>query len=138
MFKILNIHYLVPQTVPTKVPFLQDELESSCYITISLTGTWLEDAHGEGEPHTPGYTFLDKTERVVPSQKLNAAAMEWQIMFGTTMSYPLEICFEFSNGVIEYLGVTLRSLNLGIVVTHCSLDNKPNNRDGTHKSESKW
>ena len=138
MFSLLNIRGLVPQTVPTKVPFLQDELESSNYIAFALTETWLEDSHKEAELHIPGYTLFRQDRKGRTKSKTTRSSGGVAIYVRDDYAISSEICFEFSNGVIESLGVTLRSLNLVIVVTYRSPDSKPNNKDFTHKPERKW
>ena len=40
MFRSLNIRGLIPQTVPSKVPYIENELIESSAIAFGLTETW--------------------------------------------------------------------------------------------------
>ena len=77
MFSYLNIRGLVPQTVPSKVPYIKDELLTTSAAIFALTETWLTESHLAAEVHINGYSIFrqDRQRRKV---KVVAAAVELQ------------------------------------------------------------
>ena len=121
MFSYLNIRGLIPQTVPTKVPYITDELAESSAVAFSLTETWLTESHTEAELKINGYTIKRK-DRNRRKTKRGRSSGGVAIYIRDDMALDAEEVFSFSNGVIESLGVYIPALNLVKIVTYRSPD----------------
>ena len=58
MFSYLNIRGLIPQTVPSKVPYVTDELISTSAAFFAMTETWLTNSHLAAELQIDGYSIF--------------------------------------------------------------------------------
>ena len=56
-FNLVNIRGLMPRTVPTKVPYIQDIFQQKKHLFGMITETWLRD-HLDAEINIPGYTIF--------------------------------------------------------------------------------
>ena len=141
MFQYQNIRGLVPQTVPSKVPTIKDELSESSAISFSLTETWLTKSHLEAELKIEGYTIKrkDRSDRKVKHGRSSGGVA---IYLRDDVAIDAEEVFSFSNGVIESIGLNIPSLNLILIVTYRSPDQADITKDGTvikkrHRSTAK-
>ena len=66
-FSVLNIRGLIPQTKPTKVPYVWDVLHDGDQLFIALTETWLQ-SHTDAELNIDNYRLF-KSDRVRPRTK---------------------------------------------------------------------
>ena len=133
MFSYLNIRGLLPQTVPSKVPFVQDELYDSSAIVFALTETWLNDTHLDAELNISGYTLM-RQDRIRKKRKAGRSSGGVALYVRDDHAISAEIIFTYSNGVVDSLGIQLTSLNLILIITYRSPDDKKNTQ---YRSTSK-
>ena len=141
MFSYLNIRGLVPQTVPSKVPYIKDELEDTSGVAFAITETWLNDTHLDAELYIDGYSLFRK-DRIRKKSKSTRSSGGVGIYIRDDHAISAETIFSFTNGVIESLGIHVMSLNLILLVTYRSPDNCTKTKDGKssgiqHRSTSK-
>ena len=128
MFGYLNIRGLIPQTVPSKVPYINDELIDSNTIAFALTETWLNPSHLEAELKIEGYT-IKRLDRSRSKAKRGRSSGGVAVYLRDDVALDAEEVFTFSNGVIESLGLHLPSLNLTLVVIYRSPDQTNKNKE---------
>ena len=129
MFSYLNIRGLIPQTVPSKVPYVRDELIESSAIAFAITETWLNKSHLDAELKIDGYTIKRK-DRVRKKAKAGRSSGGVAVYVRNDIAITTEVLFSYSNGVIESIGLHLTSLNLVLVVTYRSPDDNAKTKDG--------
>ena len=129
-FSLMNIRGLVPRTVPSKVPYIQDLLNESSQLAFGLTETWLSD-HSPAELHIPGYTLYHQ-DRIRPRSRRGRDSGGVALYIRDDQATSSEIVFTYSNGVIEAIGVHVRSLNLLMIVLY----RQPDDRERGHRSTS--
>ena len=129
MFSYLNIRGLIPQTVPSKIPFLKDELSESAAIVFGLTETWLNQSHLEAELLIEGYSIKrqDRTGRKVKHGRSSGGVAAY---VRDDVAIETEVIFTYSNGVIESIGLHMTSLNLVYILTYRSPDDSAKTKDG--------
>ena len=132
MFRSLNIRGLIPQTVPSKVPYIENELIESSAIAFGLTETWLNKTHLQAETKIEGYE-LHRSDRQGRLAKKGRSSGGAAIYVRNDVDITTETLLTFSNGVIESICLHLKSLNLVIINTYRSPDNNPKSKDGTPK-----
>ena len=112
---------VIPQTVPSKVPIIKDELIESHAISFSLTETWLTKSHLEAELRIEGYTIKrkDRCGRKVTHGRSSGGVA---VYLRDDVAIDAEEVFSFSNGVIESIGLDIPSLNQILIVTYRSPD----------------
>ena len=130
-FSLMNIRGLVPRTIPSKVPYIRDLLNESSQLTFALTETWLSD-HSPAELHIPGYTLYHQN-RIRPRSRRGRDSGGVAIYIRDDQAISSEIVFTFSNGVIEAIGVQLKSLNLLLIVLY----RQPDDRERGHRSTNR-
>ena len=137
-FSYLNIRGLIPQTVPSKVPYINDELDSTSATVIALTETWLNQSHLEAELCVEGYSIFRK-DRTRKKAKSGRSSGGVAVYVRDDHALTAESPFSFLNGVIESLGILLPSLNLVLITTYRSPDVNIQNKDGrvNHRSTQK-
>ena len=78
MFCYLNIRGLVPQTVPSKVPYIKDELSTYSAAIFPLTETWLTKSHLAAVLHIDGYSiFRQDRQRKKAKSGRNRGGCTW-------------------------------------------------------------
>ena len=123
MFNYINIRGLIPQTVQSKVPYVQDYIKESNSTAFVLTETWLNDSHLVAETRIEGYTFIrmDRhTTRTVKGRSSGGVGIYIRDNYAANS----EIVFTFGNGVIEAMGVMIKPVNLLLIATYRSPDNR--------------
>ena len=124
---LLSMFRLVPQTVPSKVPYIKDELDDTSGIAFAVTETWLNDTHLDAELQIDGYSLF-RQDRIRKKSKSARSSGEVVIYIRDDHAISAETVFSFTNGVIESLGIYLSSLNLILLVTYRSPDNRSQHR----------
>jgi len=133
MFSYLNIRGLIPQTVPSKVPYIRDELYDSSAIAFAVTETWLNNSHLEAELSIDGYSIKRK-DRVRRKSKTGRSSGGVAVYVRDDHAISTEILFSYTNGVIESIGLHLMSLNLILIVTYRSPDDHSKTKDGKERT----
>ena len=132
MFSYLNIRGLIPQTVPSKIPYITDELQESSAIAFAVTETWLNQSHLEAELFIAGYTIKRK-DRIRRKSKTGRSSGGVAVYIRDDHAISSEILFSYTNGVIESIGIHVMSLNLILIVTYRSPDDNSKTKDGKEK-----
>ena len=110
-FSIFNVHGLRPQTVPSKVPYVSDILLEKNQLFMAITETWLLH-HTDAELSIDGYKlFRSDRKRAKKSTKgrLSGGA---GCYVRSDIAPTMEIMINFSNGVVELLGLYSKVKNL--------------------------
>ena len=113
---------LKPQTVLTKVPFISDLLHFSSQSFIALTETWLNE-HKEAELKIQGYT-LYRQDRKRKRTRRGRDSGGVAIYLNDEDAISAEVTFNFSNGVIEALGLHIKKKNLVVIIVYRQPDSK--------------
>ena len=130
-FSLMNIRGLVPRTVPSKVPYIRDLLNESSQLAFALTETWLSD-HNPAELHIPGYSLYHQ-DRARPRSNRGRDSGGVALYVRDDQAIFSEVVFTYSNGVVEAIGLQLKSLNLLLVVRY----RQPDDRERNHRSTSR-
>lgn len=132
-FTLFNIRGLAPQTVPSKVPAICEYLHDSSQLFISLTETWLSEGHTAAKTHIDGYTLI-KQDRTTRSKRRGRLSGGVAIYVRDDIAVNSDTTFRFASGVIEALGIHLKSLNMIVVVTY----RQPDDTTGNHRSTCRY
>ena len=130
-FTVWNIFGLLPRTVQTKVPFVQDLLSSRDQLFVILTETWLRD-HKDAELMIEGY-MLFRADRQRPRKRRGRDSGGVAIYLRQDLAVDAEPVMCYSNGVIEILGLHSKSRNLLLI----GLYRQPDDPTGGNRSTSK-
>ena len=122
MFSILNIAGLVPDTRPSKVPYIASLAEHNPMF-ISLTETWLYESHRDAEIEIPGYTLHPKNREGRTKKKGCRASGGVGLYLRDDLATSSDISFSFSNGETEAAVVTIPILNAIVIVVYRSPTN---------------
>ena len=122
----MNIRGLIPQSVPSKVPYIKDILDESTIAVFGLTETWLTESHLIAETHVEGYSLITANRKRKKSSHGRSSGGAC-VFIADNYACSTETIFSYSNGVIESLGVHIKTLNLVYIVTYRSPDT-PRNR----------
>ena len=119
LFNYINIRGLIPQTVPSKVPYIQDILTDTNSAAYMLTETWLNDA----ESKINGYSLfrMDRNRKKVNKGRSSGGV---GIYLRDDFAIQSETLFTYGNGVIESIGVMVKPVNLLLLATYRSPDNR--------------
>ena len=131
-FSIHNVQGLKPRTVPTKVPFIRDILHESNQFFTALTETWLRD-HTEAELKIDNYKLYrcDRIRKKKSGRGRDSGGVAIYLR-EDLISTTTEI-LRVSTGVIEVLGLHVKSLNLVIIVVY----RQPDDTIGGHRSTNR-
>ena len=127
----MNVRGLVPRTVPSKIPYISDLLKESSQLAFALTETWLSD-HNAAELHIPGYS-LYRQDRTRRRSKRGRDSGGVALYIRDDHAISSEVVFTYGSGVIEAIGLMLKSLNLLLVVLY----RQPDDRAHGHRSTSR-
>ena len=128
-FSVLNVHGLNPATVPSKVPYIKDLLHEKNQLFMAVTETWLQH-HKDAELHIEGYQFFRcdrKRKKKTSRGRLSGGA---GCYVRNDIAATMEIAVNFSNGVVEVLGLYSKVQNLYIAVVY----RQPDDVAGGHRS----
>ena len=129
-FSVLNIQGLKPQSVPSKVPYVEDILKDQNQLFIALTETWLK-SHKQAELNIDGYSIFRanrKGRKHTRGRYSGGAAIYLRADIAATT----EKLLSYSNGVVEAVVVFSEKENLLI----CSIYRQPDDSSHNHKSGS--
>ena len=110
-FTIFNIKGLKPRTVPTKAPFIQDLLQHKDQLFVALTETWLRD-HLDAELNIDGYTLFRQDRNRPRKHRHGRDSGGVAFYLKNSIAGTAEPVLNFSNGVVEVLGLHIKSDNL--------------------------
>ena len=130
-FTVFNIQGLKPRTVPTKVPFLQDLPQHSNQLFVALTETWLRE-HLDAELQVEGYTLFRQNRHRPKRRRRGRDSGGVALYLRDDLASTAEPIFNFSNGVVEALGVHVKAENLVLIMLY----RQPDDLIGRHRSTS--
>ena len=129
-FSVLNIAGLKPQTVPSKVPYVETILKETNQLFIGLTETWLK-GHTQAELNIEGYRLYrsDRTGRKHTRGRYSGGVA---IYLRSDIANTTEQILKFSNGVVEALVLHSQRENLLIALVY----RQPDDPNKVHRSQS--
>ena len=129
-YSIFNIHGLMPATLPSKVPYVSDLIQENNQLFIGLTETWLQN-HKDAEVKIDGYSVFrsDRNRKRKSRGRLSGGVAAY---VRNDIANTMEINLQFSNGVVEILGLYSKTENLYIAIVY----RQPDDTSGGHKSTS--
>ena len=134
-FSMLNVRGLRPRTRPSKVPFIRDIIYDTPHLFFALTETWLHD-HTDAELSIEGFTLFRCDRRKIQRRGIRDSGGA-AIYIRNEDALGAERVLEFSNGVIEALGVHIKSKNVVVVSAYRQPDNpKQKTRSGSREFKS--
>jgi hypothetical protein len=127
-FSSLNIAGLKPQTVSSKVQYVEDLLKDKNQLFIVLSETWLKN-HTDAELKIDGYSLYrsDRTGRKHTRGRFSGGVV---IYLRADLAATAEEVLKFSNGVVETVAVYSEKENLFI----CGIYRQPDDPLGKHTS----
>ena len=114
---LLNIRGLIPKTVPTKVPYIENLLSDEGQLAFALTETWLTDGHNDAECYIPGYT-LYRQDRKRPRSGKGRNSGGVALYLHDNYASSTEQIFNHNSGVIEAIGVYIAALDTIMIVIY--------------------
>ena len=131
-FSVFNVHGLKPNTVPSKVPYVSDLLVEKNQLFIALTETWLHN-HKDAELHIDGYKLFrgdrERKRKTTRGRFSGGVGCYVRLDLACTM----EVMINFSNGVVELLGLYSHAKNVYIAVIYRQPDDRVGNNRSTEK-----
>ena len=125
----------MPRTRPSKVPFIRDILHETPHLFFALTETWLRDQH-DGETFIEGYTLL-RSDRKNHRRKGIRDSGGAAIYINSQDMLDTETILNFSNGVVEAIGVHIKTRNVVVIVVYRQPDDmKQKIRSNSHAFRS--
>ena len=135
-FSVFNIRGLKPRSTPSKVGTISDLLYDSSQLFMALSETWLSEHH-DAEIHIQGYSLFrqDRTQTKGKRARNNGGVA---VYVRDDAASNTEIIFTFSNGVIEALGIHIKTWNLAVVIVYRTPDDPKHNRKSAEKEFSQF
>jgi len=129
-FTALNIAGLKPQTVPSKVPYVDMLLKDKNQLFIGLTETWLK-GHTMAELEIENYKLYraDRKGRKHTRGRYSGGAA---LYLRSDIAATSEQILKFSNGVVEALATYSHKENLLV----CVIYRQPDDPSGGHRSRA--
>ena len=117
------------------MPYIKDELSTTSAAFFVLTETWLTTSHLAAEIHISGYSVFrqDRQRRRVKSGRDSGGVA---VYIRDDCAIGAEVVFNFSNGVIDSLAITLPALDQVLILTYRSPDANVRGID-CHRSTNK-
>ena len=129
-YSTFNVHGLMPATLQSKVPYVSDMLHENDQLFIGLTETWLQN-HKDAELSINGYSVFraDRKRKKKSRGRLSGGGVAY---VRDDLASKMEINLQFSNGVVEVLGLYSKTDNLYIAVVY----RQPDDTSGGNRSTS--
>ena len=112
-----------PRTVPTKVPFIHDLLVHNKLLFIALTETWLRD-HLDAEVNIDGYKLFRQDRVRTRLGRKGRDGGGTACYLKNSIAADTNTIFNFSNEVIDVLGLHIKLKNLVLIILYRQPDNK--------------
>lgn len=116
-YSLLNIQGLVPQTKPSKVPYVGGFLNEKNQLFVALTETWLNDDYLEAELDIDGYQIY-RSDRQRVRTKHGRLSGGVCLYLRNDFASTFKSVVEFSNGVVELLAIYSNHLDLCLIVLY--------------------
>ena len=135
-FSVFNIRGLKPRLTPSKVGTISDLLYDSSQLFMALSETWLSEHH-DAEIRIQGYSlFCQDRTQTKGKRGRNSAGVAVYVRDDAASN--TEIILTFSNGVIEALGIHIKTWNLAVVIVYQTPDDPKHNRKSAEKEFSQF
>ena len=126
----MNIQGLCPQTVPSKVPFINDTLTSENQLFIGLSETWLK-SHSDAELAIEGYSpFRCDSPRKRQNRGRLTGGVAMNIRDDLACSF--EEIFSHAKDAVQLICLYSQSENLVLVTIYRQPDDKYHGHPSTH------
>ena len=126
----MNIQGLCPQTVPSKVPLINNNISSGNHLFIGLSETWLR-THKDDELSIEGFTLFrcDSTR----SKKSNRGRLTGGVAMyiRDDMAFSSEVIFSHSTDAIQLLCLYSKAENIAIITVYRQPDDKTHGHPST-------
>ncbi|XP_066933083.1 uncharacterized protein [Clytia hemisphaerica] len=130
-FAFFNVQGLCPQTVPSKVPFIENNICHKSLLFVGLSETWLNN-HKDAELKVEGYTlFKCDSSRKKKSRGRATGGVCFYIRDDIAAS--CEIIYSHKSPSVQLLCVYSKTENLAMLVIYRQPDDKSNGNPSTAK-----
>ena len=127
----VNIHGLKPKTVPSKVPFISDLIKENNQLLVGLSETWLKH-HTEAELFVDGYKlYRSDRSRSKSSKGRDSGGVACYLR--NDLASSCEPILQYSDGVIEMLGLYSKVENIIIVIVYRQPDDESHGNPSKNK-----
>ena len=133
-FSVFNVQGLVPQTKPSKVPYISDLLHSNNQLFINLTETWVGN-HKEAELQIDGYVLFNSERNHKGRSNKGCLSGGVATYVRTDYSTSFKPLLKYSNGVVEALCLYSSLHNLVIINIYRQPDNPLHRSTNKHFGE---
>ena len=130
-FSYFNVQGLAPQTKPSKVPFISDQLHNNNQLFIGLTETWLYNQL-DAELHINNYT-LHRTDSNRKKSKHGRFGGGTSIYLRNDIASSSEPILSYSNGSVEIICVHSPTENLLLATIYRQPDDSSHGRPSKNK-----
>ena len=103
---------------------------------MALSETWLSEHH-DAEIHIQGYSLF-RQDRTQTKGKRGRKSGGVAVYVRDDAASNTEIIFTFSNGVVEALGIHIKTWNLAVVIVYRTPDDPKHNRKSAEKEFSQF
>ena len=131
-FSVFNVQGLKPRTVPSKVSFLKDLMHQGNQLFIALSETWLRD-HRDAEVAIDGYTIFGQDRQPSRNRRRGRDSGGVAFYIRDDIAATAEPVLNFSNRVVEVLGLYFKSENLFLINLYRQPDDVVGGRRSTWK-----
>ena len=121
---------------PSKVPFIRDSIVFRNEIFCALTETWLKD-HLEAEISIEGYTPYRQDRKREKKSNKGRDSGGTLLYLRNDLAPTAEYIIEYTDGVIEIVGIHIRSINMVVIVVYRQPDDMVNNHRSTSEQFGK-
>ena len=129
---MFNVHGLKPNSVPSKVPYISDLLAEKSQLFMAVTETWLHH-HKDAEVRVDGYKIFRCDRKRIKRKSRGRLSGGTACYVRNDIACAMEIMVNFSNGVVELLGLYSKVKNIYIAVIY----RQPDDVSGGHRSTEK-
>ncbi|XP_066936771.1 uncharacterized protein [Clytia hemisphaerica] len=130
-FAFFNVQGLCPQTVPSKVPFIENNICHKSLLFVGLSETWFNN-HKDAELKVEGYTlFKCDSSRKKKSRGRATGGVCFYIRDDIAAS--CEIIYSHKSPSVQLLCVYSKTENLAMLVIYRQPDDKSNGNPSTAK-----
>ena len=126
----MNIQGLCPQTVPSKVPFINDTLTSEKQLFIGLSETWLQ-SHKDAELTIEGYSIFRCDS---PRKRKNRGRLSGGVAMyiRDDLACSFEVIYSHAKDAVQLICLYSQSENLVLITIYRQPDDKYHGHPSTH------
>ena len=125
----MNIQGLCPQTVPSKVPFIDDSLRSENQLFIGLSETWLQ-SHKDAELNIEGYTLF-RCDSPRQKKKFGRLAGGVAMFIHDDLACSFEVIHSHAKEPVQLICLYSKHENLALITIYRQPDDKTHGHSST-------